>query len=90
MARNLIFGDPSENWWCVFAQIDTVGDDPSHVVAFYQTKKEAEEARSSLKERLGEKVSALVFEYRHAKDEIDMLNLMLIDGISMAINYLVG
>lgn len=90
MARNLILGNPSEGSWCVFGQVGTIGDIPKHVLAFYSSKEDAEEASASLKEKFGGQVSVRIFEYSYAADDVDLMKLMLLDGIHMAIQYLVG
>ena len=90
MARNLILGDPSEGSWCAYGQIGSIGDVPQHILAFYKTEEEAEEAVKSLWEKFEGRVSVRTFEYSYAKDETDLMKLMLLDGIHMAIQYLVG
>mgnify|MGYP007055266174 CR=1 FL=1 len=90
MARNLILGDPSEGSWCVYGQIGTIGDQPQHILAFYKTEEDAEEAIKSLREKFGGRISVRIFEYDYAADELDLMKLMLLDGIHMAIQYLVG
>lgn len=90
MARNLILGDPSENTWCVVGHIGSIGDDVRHTIGFYKTEEEAREAAKSLKDRLDIPVNIRIFEYSYAKDELDLMKLMLIDGVDMAIKYLVG
>ena len=88
MAHNLILGDPSNNKWCVFCHIGTIGDEPRHAIAFFPTKEDAEEAGKSLREKLDGRASVRIFEYGYAKDEIGLMKLMLIDGIDMAIQYM--
>lgn len=90
MAHNLILGDPSEGKWCVYGQVGTIEDTPKHVLAFYKTKEDAEEAVLSLREKFEGQMSVRVFEYSYAKDELDLMKLMLLDGIHMAIQYLVA
>lgn len=90
MARNLILGDPADNKWCVFCHIGTIGDDPRHAIAFYPTKEDAEEAGKSLREKFEGRVAIRIFEYGYAKDELGLMKLMLLDGIDMAIQYLVA
>mgnify|MGYP001748952130 CR=1 FL=1 len=90
MARNLILGDPDGNKWCVYGQVGTIGDTPKHVLAFYKTKEDAEEAVLSLREKFEGQMSVRVFEYSYAKDELGLMKLMLLDGIHMAIQYLVA
>lgn len=88
MAHNLVLGDPSNNKWCVFCHIGTIGDEPRHVITFFPTKEDAEEAGKSLREKFDGRASVRIFEYSYAKDEIDLMKLMLIDGIDMAIQYM--
>lgn len=90
MARNLVLGDPSEGSWCVYGQIGTIGDNPKHILAFYKSEAEVEEAVASLHEKFGGQVSVRTFEYNYAKDELDLMKLMVLDRIRMAIQYLVG
>ena len=90
MAHNLILGDPFEGKWCVYGQVGTIGDSPKHVLAFYKTQKDASEAAKSLREKFGGQISIRVFDYCYAKDEMDLMKLMVLDGIHMAIQYLVA
>lgn len=90
MAHNLILGDPAEGKWCVYGQVGTIGDSPKHLLAFYKTKEDAHEAAQSLREKFEGQISIRMFEYSYAKDEVDLMKLMLLDGIHMAIQYLVA
>ena len=88
MARNLILGDPAEGGWCVYGQIGTIGDQAQHILAFYKSEAEVEAAVASLHEKFGGEVSVRSFKYDYAKDELDLMKLMVLDGIHMAIQYL--
>lgn len=90
MACNLILGDPAEGKWCVYGQVGTIGDTPKHMLAFYKTKEDASEAVQSLREKFKGQISIRMFEYDYAKDELDLMKLMVLDGIHMAIQYLVA
>ena len=90
MARNLILGDPAECSWCVYGQIGTIGDQAKHILAFCKTEAEVEKTVASLHEKFGGQVYVRSFEYSYAKDELDLMKLMLLDGIRMGIEYLVG
>ena len=90
MARNLILGDPAAGGWCVYGQIGTIGDQAQHILAFYKSEAEVEESVARLHEKFGGRVSVRSFEYDYAKDELDLMKLMALDGIHMAIQYLVG
>lgn len=90
MTRNLVLSNPSDNEWCVVCRIGSIGDDPKHVVAFYSTRDKANEAAASLREKLDIPVNIQIFQYSYAKDEMDILKLLLIDGIDFVIKYMVG
>nr|DAF91619.1 MAG TPA: WGR domain protein [Siphoviridae sp. ctcK97] len=90
MARNLVMFDPADNEWCVVCRIGSIGDDPKTTVAFYKTQDEANEAAASLREKINIPVNIQIFQYSYAKDEMDILKLMLLDGIDIAIKYMVG
>lgn len=90
MARNLVLSNPSDNEWCVVCRIGSIGDDPKHVVAFYSTRDKANEAAASLREKINVPVNIQIFQYSYAKDEMDILKLLLLDGIDIAIKYMVG
>lgn len=90
MARNLVMFDPADNNWCVICRIGNIGDTPKTTVAFYKTRDEANEAAASLREKIDAPVNIQIFEYSYAKDEMDVLKLLMIDGIDFAIKYLMG
>lgn len=90
MSRNLILGNPAEGRLCVYGQIGTIGDQAQHILAFYKSEAEVEEAVASLHEKFGGLVSVRSFEYDYAADELDLMKLMVLDGIHMAIQYLAG
>lgn len=88
MARNLVMSDPSENNWCVVCRIGSIGDTPNHTVAFFKTEEEAKAAAQSIRDRIEIPVNVQIFEYGYAKDELALMKLILLDGIDMAIQYL--
>lgn len=90
MAHNLVMFDPSDNEWCVVCRIGSIGDTTKTTVAFYKTRDEANEAAASLREKISIPVNIQIFEYSYAKDEMDILKLLLLDGIDFAIKYMVG
>lgn len=90
MAHNLVMFDPADNEWCVVCRIGSIGDTPKCTVAFYKTRDEANEAAASLREKIGIPVNIQIFQYSYAKDEMDVLKLLMIDGIDFAIKYLMG
>lgn len=90
MAHNLVMFDPSDNEWCVVCRIGSIGDTAKTTVAFYKTRDEANEAAASLREKINVPVNIQIFEYSYAKDEMDILKLLLLDGIDFAIQYMVG
>lgn len=90
MAKNLVMFDPADNEWCVICRIGSIGDTPKCTVAFYKTRDEANEAAASLREKIGIPVNIQIFQYSYAKDEMDVLKLLMIDGIDFAIKYLMG
>ena len=90
MARNLVLSNPSDNEWCVVCRIGSIGDDPKQVIAFYSTRDEANEAAAILREKFDTPVNIQIFQYSYAKDEMDVLKLLLIDGIDLVIKYMVG
>lgn len=90
MAHNLVMFDPSDNEWCVVCRIGSIGDTPKTTVAFYKTRDEANEAAASLREKISIPVNIQIFKYSYAKDEMDILKLLLLDGIDFAIKYMVG
>lgn len=90
MARNLILGDPFEGSWCVYGRIIPFGGAPQHILAFYETVKDAEEAAKSLREKFDGQVSVRIFEYSYAKDEADIIKLACIDAIMAGVEYICG
>lgn len=90
MARNLVMSDPADNEWCVVCRIGSIGDTPKTVVAFYKTRDEANAAAASLREKINIPVNIQIFQYSYAKDEMDILKLLLLDGIDFAIKYMIG
>lgn len=90
MAHNLVMFDPADNEWCVICRIGSIGDTPKTTVAFYKTRDEANEAAASLREKIDAPVNIQIFQYSYAKDEMDILKLLLIDGTDIAIKYLIG
>mgnify|MGYP000999869502 FL=1 len=90
MAHNLVMFDPADNEWCVICRIGSIGDTPRCTIAFYKTRDEANEAAASLREKIDTPVNIQIFQYSYAKDEMDVLKLLMIDGIDFAIKYLMG
>lgn len=90
MARNLVLFDPSDNEWCIFAYVGTIGDEPRCIVSFYKTEAEAKEAAKSLRERSEIPVNVRIFKYSYAKDEGDILNLLFLDTVDVAIKFIAG
>lgn len=90
MAQNLVMFDPADNEWCVVCRIGSIGDTSKATVAFYKTRDEANEAAASLREKIDSPVNIQIFQYSYAKDELDILKLLLLDGIDIAIKYVVG
>lgn len=90
MAQNLVMFDPADNEWCVVCRIGSIGETPKTTVAFYKTRDEANEAAASLREKIDIPVNIQIFQYSYAKDEMDILKLLLLDGIDFAIKYVVG
>lgn len=90
MAQNLVMFDPADNEWCVVCRIGSIGDTPKTTVAFYKTQDEANEAAASLREKIDIPVNIHIFQYSYAKDEMDILKLLLLDGIDIAVKYMIG
>ena len=90
MAKNLVLFDPAENNWCVVCRIGSIGDTPKNTVAFYKTRDEANEAAASLREKIDIPVNIQIFQYSYAKDEMDLMGLLLLDGIDFAVKYMAG
>ena len=90
MARNLVLFDPANNEWCVICRIGSIGDTPKCTIAFYKTRDEANEAAASLREKIDAPVNIQIFQYSYAKDEMDILKLLLLDGIDFVVKYMAG
>lgn len=90
MAPNLVMFDPADNEWCVVCRIGSIGDTPKVTIAFYKTRDEANEAAARLREKINIPVNILIFQYSYAKDETDILKLLLLDDIDIAVKYVVG
>lgn len=88
MARNLVLFDPSDNEWCMFAQVGTIGDEPRCMVSFYKTEAEAKEAAKNFRDRVDIPVNVRIFKYSYAKDNEDILKLLFIDAIDVAIKFI--
>ena len=90
MAKNLVMFDPANNEWCVICRIGSIGDTPKVTIAFYKTRDEANEAAASLREKIDAPVNIQIFQYSYAKDEMDILKLLLLDGIDFVAKYMAG
>lgn len=90
MAQNLVLFDPADNEWCVVCRIGSIGDIPKNTIAFYKTREEADEAAASLREKIDVPVNIQIFQYSYAKDEMDILQLLLIDSMDIAVKYMIG
>ena len=90
MAHNLVLFDPSDNEWCVFAHVGTIGDEPRCMVSFHKTEAEAKEAAKSLRDRTEIPVNIRVFKYSYAKDDGDILKLLFLDAVDVAIKFIAG
>lgn len=90
MARNLVMFDPADNEWCVICRIGSIGDTPKVTISFHKTRDEANEAAARLREKINTPVNIQIFQYSYAKDEMDILKLLLLDSIDFAIKYVVG
>ena len=90
MTRNLVLFDPSDNEWCMFAYIGTIGDDPRSMVSFHKTEAEAKEAAKNLRERSEIPVNVRIFKYSYAKDDGDILKLLFLDSVDIAIKFIAG
>jgi hypothetical protein len=82
--------DPSDNNWCVVCRIGSIGDTPKNTIAFYKSEEEANAAAKSLREKIDIPVNIQIFEYSYAKDEMDILQMLFLDGIDFAIKYMIG
>lgn len=90
MAKNLVLFDPADNNWCVSCRIGSIGDTPKSLIAFYKTEDEARAAAKSLGAKIDIPVNIQVFPYSYAKDEMDLMGLLLLDGIDFMVKYMVG
>lgn len=90
MAKNLVLFDPTENNWCVVCRIGSIGDIPKCIVAFYETEEEARAAAKGLGEKIDIPVNIQVFQYSYAKDELDLMGLLLLDTVDFAVKYMAG
>ena len=90
MAKNLVLFNPEDNNWCVVCRIGSIGDIPKCLVAFYQTEEEARAAAKSLGEKINIPVNIQVFQYLYAEDELDLMDMLLLDGIAFAVKYMAG
>lgn len=90
MARNLVLFNPADNNWCVVCRVGSIGDTPGCTIAFYKTQDEANAAAKSLREKIDIPVNIQIFQYSYAKDEMDVLQLLLLDGIDFVSKYMVG
>lgn len=88
MSRNLVLFDPADNNWCVVCRIGSIGDIPKCTIAFYKTRDEANEAAASLREKIDSPVNIQIFQYSYAKDETDILDLLLLDSIDFVVKYM--
>mgnify|MGYP005947891775 CR=1 FL=1 len=88
MARNLVMFDPADNNWCVVCRIGSIRDIPKCTIAFYKTRDEANEAAASLREKIDSPVNIQIFQYSYAKDETDILDLLLLDSIDFVVKYM--
>lgn len=88
MARNLVLFDPADNNWCVVCRVGSIGDIPKCTIAFYKTRDEANEAAASLREKIDSPVNIQIFQYSYAKDETDILALLLLDSIDFVVKYM--
>lgn len=90
MEKNLVLFNPEDNNWCVVCRIGSIGDIPKCFVAFHKTRDDANEAAASLREKIDIPVNIQIFQYSYAKDELDLMDLLLLDGISFAVKYMAG
>lgn len=88
MASNLVLFDPADNNWCVVCRIGSIGDIPKCTIAFYKTEEEAQEAARSLREKIDIPVNIQIFQYSYAKDEMDILDLLMLDSIDFVAKYM--
>lgn len=90
MAQNLVLFDPADNNWCVVCRIGSIGDIPKCIVAFYKTEEEARAMAKRLGQKIDIPVNVQVFQYSYAKDEMDLMGLLLLDPIDFAVKYMAG
>ena len=90
MAQNLVLFDPADNNWCVVCRIGSIGDIPKCIVAFYKTEEEARAMAKSLGKKIDAPVNIQVFQYSYAKDEMDLMSLLLLDTVDFAVKYMAG
>ena len=90
MAQNLVLFDPAGNNWCVVCRIGSIGDIPKCIVAFYKTEEEARAMAKSLGKKIDAPVNIQVFQYSYAKDEMDLMSLLLLDTVDFAVKYMAG
>lgn len=90
MAQNLVMFDPTDNEWCVVCRVGSIGDIPKCIVAFYKTEDEARAAAKSLGQKINIPVNIQVFQYSYAQDELDLMGLVMLDGIDFMVKYMVG
>lgn len=90
MAQNLVLFDPADSKWCVVCRIGSIGDIPKCIVAFYKTEEEAREMAKSLGKKIDIPVNIQVFQYSYAKDEMDLMGLLMLDPIDFAVKYMAG
>ena len=90
MAQNMVMFDPADNEWCVVCRIGSIGDTPKSLVSFYKTEEEARAAAKSLREKIDVPVNIQVFQYSYAKDEMDLMSLLLLDAVDFAVKYMAG
>lgn len=90
MAQNLVLFDPADNNWCVVCRVGSIGDTPKHSVAFYKTEEAAKEAAKNFREKIDIPVNVHIFQYSYAKDEMDLMGLLLLDGIDFVVKYVAG
>lgn len=90
MEKNLVLFDPADNNWCVVCRIGSLGDIPKCTIAFYKTEDAARAAAKSLGEKIDVPVNIQVFQYSYAKNEMDLMSLLLLDGVDLAVKYTVG
>lgn len=90
MEKNLVLFDPADNNWCVVCRIGSLEDTPKCTIAFYKTEDAARAAAKTLGEKIDVPVNIQVFKYSYAKDELDLISLLLLDSVDFMVRYLVG